>query len=76
MNYKVQFQVKKPLTVVDNDEDKVTIHCEFDITGSGLTWTAGKSPVQVKGIHQTGRSNKAQKTSAGVLLVAHLSLIL
>lgn len=33
--------VKKPLTVVDNDEDKVTIQCEFDITGSGLTWTAG-----------------------------------
>lgn len=44
MNYKVQFQVKKPLTV-DNDEDKVTIQCEFDITGSGLTWTAGKSLV-------------------------------
>lgn len=45
MNYNVRFQVKKPLTVVDNDEDKVTIQCEFDITGSGLTWTAGKSLV-------------------------------
>lgn len=51
MNYKVRFQVKKPLTVVDNDEDKVTIQCKFDITGSGLTWTAGKSLVWVKGIY-------------------------
>lgn len=33
--------VKKQLTVLENDEDKVTIHCEFDISGSGLTWTAG-----------------------------------
>ncbi|XP_048746472.2 NADPH oxidoreductase A-like [Ostrea edulis] len=33
--------VKKPLTIVESNEDKVTLHCEFDITGSGLTWTSG-----------------------------------
>lgn len=33
--------VKKPLTVVENEQDKVTIHCEFDISDSGLTWIAG-----------------------------------
>lgn len=59
--------VKKQLTVMENDEDKVTIHCEFDILGSGLTWTAGdalgvypqNNQSQVEGILQalgyTGR---------------------
>ena len=35
-------QVKNQLTVIETEEDKETIHCEFDISGSELTWTAGK----------------------------------
>lgn len=38
----VLFQVKRPLTVVESEEDKETIHCEFNIKGSRLTWIAGK----------------------------------
>ncbi|KAI8502856.1 hypothetical protein Bbelb_195580 [Branchiostoma belcheri] len=33
--------VKRNLTVQETEEDKETIHCEFDLTGSGLTFTAG-----------------------------------
>ncbi|XP_078681719.1 NADPH oxidoreductase A-like [Branchiostoma floridae x Branchiostoma belcheri] len=33
--------VKRKLTVQETEEDKETIHCEFDLTGSGLTFTAG-----------------------------------
>lgn len=39
---RVLFQVKRPLTVVESEEDKETIHCEFNIKGSRLTWIAGK----------------------------------
>ncbi|XP_060594774.1 NADPH oxidoreductase A-like [Ruditapes philippinarum] len=34
-------KTKRLLTVCDGENDKETIHCEFDITGSGLTWTSG-----------------------------------
>ena len=34
-------QVKKQLTTCTTENDKETIHCEFDITGSDLTWTSG-----------------------------------
>jgi hypothetical protein len=35
------FQTKYTLTVCDTPDDKETIHCEFDISGSDLTWTSG-----------------------------------
>ncbi|KAJ8312637.1 hypothetical protein KUTeg_010010 [Tegillarca granosa] len=34
-------KVKKPLTFQTSEDDKETIHCEFDITDSGLSWTSG-----------------------------------
>ncbi|XP_078337816.1 NADPH oxidoreductase A-like isoform X1 [Crassostrea virginica] len=36
-----RLMVKRPLTVVESEEDKETIHCEFNIKGSRLTWIAG-----------------------------------
>lgn len=36
-------QVKYDLTkAVTGDDDKETIHCEFDIAGSGIEWTSGQ----------------------------------
>ena len=35
-------KVKKQLTVCTDENDKETIHCEFDISGSELTWASGK----------------------------------
>ncbi|XP_053375393.1 NADPH oxidoreductase A-like [Mercenaria mercenaria] len=34
-------KTKHLLTVCGHENDKETIHCEFDITGSDLTWTSG-----------------------------------
>ncbi|KAK3590496.1 hypothetical protein CHS0354_015485 [Potamilus streckersoni] len=34
-------KVKRLLTSYQGPGDKETIHCELDITGSGLTWTSG-----------------------------------
>ncbi|KAH3889663.1 NADPH oxidoreductase A-like [Dreissena polymorpha] len=34
-------KVKLPLTKMSTGDDKETIHCEFDITGSGLAWQPG-----------------------------------
>lgn len=34
-------QVKYPLTAMDTDSDKETIHTEFDLTGSDLQFTSG-----------------------------------
>ncbi|XP_035692088.1 NADPH oxidoreductase A-like [Branchiostoma floridae] len=33
--------VKRSLTVQETSDDKETIHCEFELAGSGLTFTAG-----------------------------------
>lgn len=35
------FQVKYPLTVMNTPLDKETLHAEFDLTGSELTYTSG-----------------------------------
>ncbi|XP_052800861.1 NADPH oxidoreductase A-like isoform X2 [Mya arenaria] len=34
-------KVKRQLTVVETPMDKETVHCEFDVTGSELTWLPG-----------------------------------
>ncbi|KAK3085071.1 hypothetical protein FSP39_023835 [Pinctada imbricata] len=39
--FMAKLKVKKQLTVLDDTEDRETIHCEFDIADSGLTWTSG-----------------------------------
>ncbi|XP_061189647.1 NADPH oxidoreductase A-like [Saccostrea echinata] len=56
-----KLMVKRLLTYVEHDDDKATIHCEFDIAGSGLTWISGdalgiypqNNPYNVQRILQT-----------------------
>ena len=39
----VNIQVKYDLTkAVTGDDDKETIHCEFDVAGSGIEWLPGQ----------------------------------
>ena len=35
-------QVKYDLTTVTGVDDKETIHCEFDVAGSGIEWLSGQ----------------------------------
>ena len=35
-------QIKYSLTQQDEHKDKETIHLEFDLTGSGISWISGK----------------------------------
>jgi len=43
--YDFVMQVKYDLTkVFSGDDDKETIHCEFDITDGGIGWLSGVHP--------------------------------
>lgn len=36
-------QVKRDLCIIDSPGDKEVVHCEFDVSNSGIVWTSGKS---------------------------------
>ncbi|XP_062601583.1 NADPH oxidoreductase A-like [Saccostrea cucullata] len=76
-----KLMVKRLLTFVEDDEDKATIHCEFDITGSGLTWLSGdalgiypkNNPCYVQRILQTlGYSGLEKIDTQDQSLPAHI----
>ncbi|KAL3856423.1 hypothetical protein ACJMK2_011185 [Sinanodonta woodiana] len=50
-------KVKRLLTLCQGPGDKETIHCEFDITGSDLTWTSGDAV----GIHPQNNESEVDR---------------